>query len=69
MLFAQEKTPKPTECFEVLGLPDTANESDVSKAFKKLAHIHHPDKGGKQDVFIKITESKNKCLNWLETQN
>lgn len=68
-LFANVKNPKPVESFTALGLPETATEQEVKTAFKKLAHIHHPDKGGKQDVFVSITDSKNKCLNWLETNS
>lgn len=56
---------KPTECFNELGLNDDANEEDVKKAYRELALIHHPDKGGKQEDFIKITDAKNKCLSWL----
>lgn len=67
-LFSQQKNPKPIECFSVLGLSDEANELDVKTAFKKLANTHHPDKGGKQDKFIEITDAKNKCLNWLNSK-
>jgi len=41
---------------------------EVKSAYKKLAILHHPDKGGKQEKFVEITESKNKCLNWLSSQ-
>ena len=61
--------PKPVESFAVLGLNENALEEDVKKAFRKLSHMHHPDKGGKQDVFIALTEAKNKCLNWLKKEN
>lgn len=64
-LFSNTKSKKPTECFTTLGLTEDANEADVKAAYKKLAILHHPDKGGKQEKFIEITESKNKCLNWL----
>lgn len=64
-LFAQRKNSKPVSSFIVLGLTEDASDEDVKTAYKKLAIIHHPDKGGKQDKFIEITESKNKCLNWF----
>lgn len=31
---------------KVLGLPDTATIDDIKTAWRKLATIHHPDKGG-----------------------
>jgi hypothetical protein len=68
-LFSKKSTTIPTESFSILGLTESANEIDVKNAYKKLATIHHPDKGGKQDKFVEITESKNKCLNWLEYNN
>ena len=64
-LFSHEKSQKPIDCFKTLELPETANELEIKTAYKRLSNIHHPDKGGKQDKFIEITESKNKCLNWL----
>lgn len=67
-LFSQVKSAKPIQCFEVLGLPESANESEVKTAYRRLSILHHPDKGGKQDKFIEITESKNKCLHWISSQ-
>lgn len=66
-LFSQVKSSKPVSSFAVLGLSENADETEVRSAYKKLAVLHHPDKGGKQDKFIEITESKNKCLNWLSS--
>lgn len=65
LLFTVDKSKKPIECFEFLGLSETASETEVKSAYRKLAGLHHPDKGGKQEIFIQITESKNKCLHWL----
>jgi len=64
-LFGAQKNKKPVNSFTVLGLPETATESEIKTAYKKLAIIHHPDRGGKQESFIEITEAKNKCLDWL----
>lgn len=66
-LFAIRNNQKPVESFAILGLSEDANENDVKAAYKKLAVVHHPDKGGKQDMFVKITESKNKCLSYLQS--
>jgi hypothetical protein len=62
------KSNKPVESFTVLGLTENASEEDVKSAYRKLSLLHHPDKGGKQDKFIEITTSKNKCLNWFSSQ-
>ena len=67
-LFSVNKNKKPIESFVVLGIDENATESDVKTAYKKLVNIHHPDKGGKQEKFIEITESKNKCLSWIDKQ-
>lgn len=67
-IFGNRKTSKPIGSFAVLGLTEDAGEKEVVSAYRALAIIHHPDKGGKQDKFIEITESKNKCLSWLQSQ-
>ena len=56
---------KPTSSFEKLELSDTATIEEVQSSYRKLSMKHHPDKGGKQDKFIEITEAKNKCLAYL----
>ncbi|HLC99760.1 MAG TPA: molecular chaperone DnaJ [Patescibacteria group bacterium] len=32
--------------YEILGIPKTANEQEIKRAYRKLAHEHHPDKAG-----------------------
>ena len=34
---------KPRDYYEVLGVPRTATQKDISSAFRKLARKHHPD--------------------------
>jgi len=32
--------------YEILGLPQYANEEAIKKAFRQMSLKHHPDKGG-----------------------
>lgn len=43
--------------YDALGLPPKADINDVKKTYKRLAIQHHPDKGGTEDEFRKITEA------------
>ena len=43
--------------YSVLGVDKKASEDDIKKAFRKLAHKHHPDKGGSDEAFKEITEA------------
>ena len=40
--------------FEVLGVQEDANKSDIVNAFRSLAKIHHPDVGGTNEDFKRI---------------
>jgi len=43
--------------YEVLGVAKTASQDEIKKAFHKLAHKYHPDKGGDEKKFKEINEA------------
>ena len=49
--------PKDTKYYDTLGVSPNASASDIKKAYHKLALKHHPDKGGSQETFKKISEA------------
>lgn len=46
--------------YTILGIERNATKDDIKKAFRKLAHKHHPDKGNTDDAkFKEISEAYN----------
>src|SRR3989338_10060090 len=43
--------------YKILGITKSASEEDVKKAYRKLAHKFHPDKGGDAGRFKEISEA------------
>ena len=44
--------------YDILGIAKNANEDDIKKAFRKLAHKYHPDKkGGNEAKFKEVSEA------------
>lgn len=44
--------------YQILGVPRTASQEEVKKAYRKLAHQHHPDKGtGDEAKFKEVNEA------------
>ena len=44
--------------YKILGVNKDASEEEVKKAFRKLAHVHHPDKsGGNESKFKEASEA------------
>ncbi|HEY4518079.1 MAG TPA: DnaJ domain-containing protein, partial [Candidatus Paceibacterota bacterium] len=43
--------------YKTLGVSKNASKDEIKKAFHKLAHEHHPDRGGKEEKFKEINEA------------
>lgn len=50
----EEKEVDTQELYDVLGVPKTATETEIKKAFRKKALEHHPDKGGDEAIFKEV---------------
>ena len=40
--------------YDILGVHKTSTQDEIKQAYKKLAKVHHPDKGGNTELFQKI---------------
>lgn len=48
----------PKDYYEILGVDRNASEGEIKRAYRKLAHQHHPDKNGGEDKkFKEINEA------------
>ena len=43
--------------YQILGVTKNATQEDIKKAYRKLAHQYHPDKGGDEQKFKEINEA------------
>ena len=43
--------------YQILGVQKSATQEDIKKAYRKLAHRHHPDKGGDEKKFKEVSEA------------
>lgn len=43
--------------YKILGVDKNASPEEIKKAFRRLAHEHHPDKGGEANKFKDINEA------------
>lgn len=54
--------------FEQLGLSSEASTEEVKDAWRRLASIHHPDKGGDAATFDRLRQAYNAALTEAEAQ-
>lgn len=43
--------------YQILGVQENATQDEIRKEYRKLALKHHPDKGGSEEEFKKISEA------------
>lgn len=55
-----------SECFKVLGFADVPTKDELSKRYKQLAKVTHPDMGGTNEAFAVYRENYEKCIEQLE---
>ena len=61
--------------YNILGVNENATQEEIKKSYKKLAVQHHPDKGGNEETFKKISEAydtlgdENKRRNYDNQKN
>jgi DnaJ-class molecular chaperone len=48
---------KKQDYYDVLGVSKTATQDEIKSAYRKLAKIHHPDRGGNEEKFKSINEA------------
>ena len=46
-----------TDYYQLLGVTKESNQSEIKKAYRKLAIQHHPDKGGDPEIFKQVAEA------------
>jgi curved DNA-binding protein len=54
--------------YDTLGVNETASDSEIKSAFRRLAAQHHPDKGGDKNKFQEINEAYDTLKNTQKRQ-
>lgn len=49
-------------CFTELGLAGASSKEEVVAAWRKLAMVHHPDRGGDHDTFVRLKRAYEESL-------
>ena len=49
--------------YDILQIDKNSNEKEITKAYRRLAVINHPDKGGSKEIASKINAAKDRLLN------
>jgi molecular chaperone DnaJ len=55
--------------YKILGVEKSASEEDIKKAYRKLAHQHHPDKAGGNDAKFKEVNEAYQVLSHKEKRS
>ena len=48
--------------YNILGIPQGSSKEDIKKAYRRLAHIHHPDKGGRAQKFSELNKAYSELM-------
>ncbi len=56
-------------CYQILGIQSSATEEEIKKAYRKLAHLHHPDKGGDAKKFSQVNQAYKDALDNLKNKS
>lgn len=43
--------------YQILEITPPSNQEEIKKTFRRLAHVHHPDKGGDEAKFKELNEA------------
>jgi len=49
-------------CHDLLGVPSTATKTEINQAYRKLASIHHPDRGGNLEIMQELNKARQEAL-------
>ena len=43
--------------YQILGIPENSDIIEIKKSYKELCMVHHPDKGGNEELFSIINKA------------